>query len=257
MAAQAGVRYSIESPKEYIDTNLKGFANLLECCRSKKIQHLIYASSSSVYGGNTELPFSEDHNVNHPVSLYAATKKSNELMAHTYSHLFRLPTTGLRLFTVYGPWGRPDMALFKFTKSILEGEPIKIFNHGKMRRDFTYIDDVIECIMRIIDKIPISYNKLENRIYKSSESWAPYKILNIGNSDPIDLMKYIEEIENALGIKAIKEFHPMQDGDIKDTYADTTILEEWIKAKPKTDIKDGISNFVNWYKSYLKDSFKN
>ncbi len=252
LAAQAGVRYSITNPKAYINSNLVGFGNILECCRNSKINHLIYASSSSVYGGNKVLPFSEKHNVDHPISLYAATKKSNELMAHSYSHLYNIPTTGLRFFTVYGPWGRPDMALFLFTKAILTGEPIKIFNNGNMVRDFTYIDDIVESIFRLLKKPP---QKNENFNYKQQDcnnSWAPYNIFNIGNSQPIQLMDYIHELEISLDIKAKKQFLPMQDGDVQITSADTKLLENWINFKPKTTVKEGINEFVKWYKSYYE-----
>ena len=252
LAAQAGVRYSLTNPQAYISSNLEGFGNILECCRSSKINHLIYASSSSVYGGNTNLPFSETHNVDHPVSLYAATKKSNELMAHAYSHLFNIPTTGLRFFTVYGPWGRPDMALFLFTKAILSGEPIKIFNHGDMIRDFTYIDDIVESIFLIMQKIPKKNPNYLQGEENCHESWAPYKVFNIGNSKPINLMKYINEIEISLGIEAKKDYLPMQDGDVKATSANTELLEKWINYKPKTTVKEGIKKFVDWYKNYYE-----
>ena len=250
LAAQAGVRYSITNPKAYINSNLVGFGNILECCRNSKINHLIYASSSSVYGGNLVIPFSEKHNVDHPISLYAATKKSNELMAHSYSHLYNIPTTGLRFFTVYGPWGRPDMALFLFTKAILKGEPIKVFNNGNMIRDFTYIDDIVESIFRLLKKPP---QKNPNYNYKEQDcnnSWAPYKIFNIGNSQPIQLMDYIHELEISLDIKAEKQYLPMQDGDVQITSADTKLLENWINFKPKTTVKEGINKFVKWYKKY-------
>ena len=252
LAAQAGVRYSITNPKAYINSNLVGFGNILECCRHSKINHLIYASSSSVYGGNTVLPFSEKHNVDHPISLYAATKKSNELMAHSYSHLYNIPTTGLRFFTVYGPWGRPDMALFLFTKAILNKEPINIFNNGDMIRDFTFIDDIVESIYRLLKKTPkkdLEYNFKEQNCHNS---WSPYKIFNIGNSQPIPLMEYINELEISLKLKAKKNYLPMQDGDVKVTSAETKLLEEWINFKPKTSVKEGISKFVDWYKSYYE-----
>ena len=252
LAAQAGVRYSITNPKAYIDSNLVGFGNILECCRNTKINHLIYASSSSVYGGNTLLPFSENHNVDHPISLYAATKKSNELMAHSYSHLYDIPTTGLRFFTVYGPWGRPDMALFLFTKAILTGKPIKIFNNGNMIRDFTYIDDIVESMYRLLKKTPQKNEEYNSKKQDCCDSWAPYKIFNIGNSQPIPLMDYIHELERSLDIKAEKSFLPMQDGDVKITSADTKLLEDWIKFKPKTSVKEGINKFVDWYKSYYE-----
>ena len=249
LAAQAGVRYSLENPSAYISSNIEGFANILESCRKYNIKHLIYASSSSVYGGNKEMPFSENQNVDYPISLYAATKKSNELMAHTYSHLYKIPTTGLRFFTVYGPWGRPDMALFLFTKSIINNTPIKVFNNGEMTRDFTYIDDIIESLYRVINKIPNQDIDLDNR--SEVHSVAPYRIFNIGNSHPIKLMEFISEIENTLGIKAKKEFLEMQPGDVANTFADTTALEKWINYKPNTSVKDGITEFVEWYKNFF------
>ena len=249
LAAQAGVRYSLENPSAYISSNIEGFANILESCRKYNIKHLIYASSSSVYGGNKEMPFSENQNVDYPISLYAATKKSNELMAHTYSHLYKIPTTGLRFFTVYGPWGRPDMALFLFTKSIINNTPIKVFNNGEMTRDFTYIDDIIESLYRVINKIPNPNIDLDNR--SELKSIAPYRIFNIGNSRPIKLMEFISEIENSLGIKAKKEFLEMQPGDVANTFADTTALEKWINYKPNTSVKDGITEFVEWYKKFF------
>tara|TARA_Y100001968_G_scaffold288903_1_gene291519 strand:- start:6224 stop:7246 length:1023 start_codon:yes stop_codon:yes gene_type:complete len=250
LAAQAGVRYSLENPQAYISSNIVGFVNILECCRQYDVKHLIYASSSSVYGGNTVMPFSEKHSVDHPVSIYAATKKSNELMAHTYSHLYGLPTTGLRFFTVYGPWGRPDMALFLFTKAILNNEPINIFNNGKMIRDFTYIDDVIESLSRLIDKIPSKNNNFDKKSMSPSESWAPFKVFNIGNSTPTELMDYISEIEKNLGIKAIKNFLEMQPGDVQATSSDTSSLEKWIRFKPNTTIEEGVKSFISWYKKY-------
>ena len=250
LAAQAGVRYSIENPYAYVDSNIVGFINILEECRNNNIDHLIYASSSSVYGGNKKMPFSEAHNVDHPVSLYAASKKANELMAHTYSHLFNLPSTGLRFFTVYGPWGRPDMALFLFTKSIIENKAIKVFNNGKMIRDFTFIDDIIESIKRLIKKPPTKNNISDIENLKPDNSWAPYKIFNIGNSNPVPLMKFILTLENELGIKATKEYLPIQPGDVASTEADTNSLEEWVNFKPNTTIEDGISKFVNWYKEF-------
>jgi len=252
LAAQAGVRYSLENPNAYIQSNIVGFNNILEACRNFKIEHLLFASSSSVYGGNTKLPLSEKDNVDHPISLYAASKKANELMAHSYSHLYNLPTTGLRFFTVYGPWGRPDMALFIFTKSILENKPISVFNHGDMIRDFTYIDDIVESLIRLIKKHPkkdLTFNKLSPN---PSTSWAPYKIFNIGNSNPVRLLDYIAEIENNLKKKAIIDFVDMQPGDVKSTEADTTLLEQWISFKPKTSIKHGISEFIKWYKEYYE-----
>ena len=250
LAAQAGVRYSIENPSEYIETNLVGFSNILECCRNYKIKHLIYASSSSVYGGNTIMPFSEKHSVDHPVSLYAATKKSNELIAHSYSHLYNIPATGLRFFTVYGPWGRPDMALFLFTKSILEGKTIKVFNHGKMLRDFTYIDDVVESLIRIIYKPPIADISFDTDKPNPATSWAPHRIYNIGNSNPTPLMDYINAIENSIGVKAKKEFLPLQMGDVPETSSDCSELESWIGFKPKTSINQGVEKFILWYRSF-------
>ena len=250
LAAQAGVRYSIENPSSYINSNIVGFANLLEVCRRNDIEHLIYASSSSVYGGNKKLPFSEEHNVDHPVSLYAASKKANELMAHSYSHLYGIPTTGLRFFTVYGPWGRPDMALFLFTKSILKGEPIKIFNKGDMIRDFTFIDDITESLFRVINKEANSDSNFDYLQPSPSSSWAPYRIFNIGNSNPINLMDFISTIEEILGLKAKKEFLDMQPGDVASTSADTELLENWIGFKPRTSVKEGIKKFVDWYKDF-------
>ena len=252
LAAQAGVRYSLENPKAYIKSNIVGFLNLLEECMRNKIKNLLYASSSSVYGGNTSLPFSEDQLVDHPVSLYAATKKSNELMAHTYSHLYGIPSTGLRFFTVYGPWGRPDMALFLFTKSIISGETINIYNEGNMIRDFTYIDDVVESLVRLLDKpaTPDSFFNTDSPI--TCKSWAPHRIFNIGNSKPVPLMQYIHEIEKCLGKKAIKNFTKMQNGDVLITEADTSRLEEWIEFRPQTNISLGIANFIKWYKDFYK-----
>ncbi len=252
LAAQAGVRYSIENPYAYVDSNLIGFVNILEACRSFPVKHLLYASSSSVYGGNKIAPFSTNHNVDHPVSLYAATKKSNELMAHTYSHLYGIPTTGLRFFTVYGPFGRPDMAYFSFTKCILAGEPIKVFNHGNMERDFTYIDDIVEGIVKLIDKIPSSNKKWDESKDDISTSFAPYKIYNIGNNKPIKLMRFIQAVEDALGVEAEKIFMDMQPGDVLRTYADVSDLERDINFKPSTSIEEGIARFVNWYKEYYK-----
>ena len=250
LAAQAGVRYSIENPSAYINSNILGFSNLLEVCRKNNIQQLIYASSSSVYGGNKNLPFSEEHNVDHPVSLYAASKKANELMAHSYSHLYGIPTTGLRFFTVYGPWGRPDMALFLFTKSILNKEPIKIFNKGDMIRDFTFIDDITESLFRVINKKATSDSNFDYLQPSPSSSWAPYRIFNIGNSNPINLMDFISTIEEILGCKAKKEFLDMQPGDVASTSADTALLENWIGFKPRTSIKEGIKKFIDWYKDF-------
>ena len=252
LAAQAGVRYSIKNPYAYINSNLSGYGNILEMSRNYHVKHLVYASSSSVYGGNKKLPFSEEDSVDHPVSLYAATKKANELMAHTYSHLYNLPTTGLRFFTVYGPWGRPDMALFLFTKSIIEKKPIKIFNHGNMKRDFTYIDDIIESIFRVIKKIPKNNENFNMKYPSSSSSWAPYKIFNIGNSQPTLLMDFITAIENNLGIEAKKDFCDMQPGDVSCTSADTSKLEKWINFKPNTSVNKGIKEFINWYRDFYK-----
>ncbi|MGD9731515.1 MAG: NAD-dependent epimerase [Desulfamplus sp.] len=251
LAAQAGVRYSLENPHAYVESNIVGFVNLLECCRHHNIKHLVFASSSSVYGANKEMPFSVRHNVDHPVSLYAATKKSNELMAHTYSHLYNLPCTGLRFFTVYGPWGRPDMAYFLFTKAILEGKPIKVFNHGKMKRDFTYIDDIVEGVVRVMDRPPLpnpSWGKDIEQSPDPSSSWAGYKIYNIGNNNPVELIKFIEIIENTLDIKARKEFYDMQPGDVPATYADIDDLIKDVNFKPKTNLETGIKKFVLWYK---------
>ena len=250
LAAQAGVRYSIENPSEYIESNLVGFGHILEGCRHTKVEHLLYASSSSVYGGNTNMPFSENKSVDHPVSLYAATKKSNELMAHAYSHLYNIPATGVRFFTVYGPWGRPDMALFLFTKLIINNEPIKVFNKGEMIRDFTYIDDIVESLIRLLKK-PATGDKSFNTSYPNpSTSWAPHKIFNIGNSNPKKLMEYIEAIEDELGIKAKKILLPMQLGDVAATESNSTKLEEWINFKPNTPIKVGIRKFIKWYRDF-------
>ncbi len=250
LAAQAGVRYSIENPNEFINTNIKGFLNILEASKRHGVEHLIYASSSSVYGGNMQLPYSENNIVDHPVSIYAATKKSNELMAHTYSHLYSMPCTGLRFFTVYGPWGRPDMSYFLFTKSIISGEKINIFNNGNMSRDFTYIDDICESLKRIMNKIPSGEKDFDKNNPLIHSSWAPHKIFNIGNSKSIKLMEFIETIEDELGQKALKNFLPMQPGDVKSTLADTSLLEDWIDYKPSTTLKDGVKKFVNWYKSF-------
>ena len=250
LAAQAGVRYSMENPSAYIQTNLVGFSNILELSRNYPVKHLIYASSSSVYGGNTRMPFSESQNVDHPVSLYAATKRSNELLAHSYSHIYSIPATGLRFFTVYGPWGRPDMALFLFTKSILEGKPIKVFNHGEMTRDFTYIDDIVESIMRLLKKPPIQNKTFDTLNPNPDTSWAPHRIFNIGNSNPESLTDYIKAIESNLGIKANKEFLPLQPGDVPDTYSDCTSLETFINYKPNTSIEDGIRKFISWYRKF-------
>jgi len=250
LAAQAGVRYSIENPHAYVDSNIVGFVNLLEGCRHNAVEHLVFASSSSVYGLNTQLPFSVHHNVDHPISLYAATKKANELMAHTYAHLYNLPTTGLRFFTVYGPWGRPDMALFKFTKGILEGQPIDVYNRGQMMRDFTYIDDIVEGVIRVLDKIPEGNTAWSSDAPDPSTSPAPYKLYNIGNNNPVELMQYIETLEKMLGKTAIKNLLPMQDGDVRATYADVDDLVQDVGFKPETLIDEGIGRFVEWYKHY-------
>ncbi len=247
LAAQAGVRYSLTNPHAYIDANLQGFINILEGCRHNAVNHLVYASSSSVYGGNTTLPFSEHDNIDHPVSLYAATKKANELMAHTYSHLFRLPTTGLRFFTVYGPWGRPDMALFLFAKAIFEGRPIDVFNHGKMVRDFTYVDDIVEGLVRVLDKPAIADSKFDPSNPDPASSNAPYRVFNIGNNQPTPLMSYIEALERAMGKTATMNFLPMQMGDVPATAANTDELYAWIGFKPKTPIEVGVKNFVAWF----------
>lgn len=250
LAAQAGVRYSLTNPEAYIEANIIGFVNILEACRHHNIKHLAYASSSSVYGSNTQMPFSTSDNVDHPVSLYAASKKSNELMAHTYSHLFGIPTTGLRFFTVYGPWGRPDMALFLFTKAILENKPIQVFNFGEMMRDFTYIADIIEGVVRVIDHPPVANLTLDPNDVDPSKSKAPYKIYNIGNSAPVKLMDFITAIEKAIGKEAIKELLPIQPGDVPATYADCTALEAELGYKPNTSIDFGIGEFVKWYKQF-------
>jgi UDP-glucuronate 4-epimerase len=250
LAAQAGVRYSIECPAVYVDSNVVGFLNILEGCRHHGVEHLVYASSSSVYGANTKMPFSVHHNVDHPMSLYAATKKANELMAHTYSSLYNLPTTGLRFFTVYGPWGRPDMALFKFTKNILEGRPIDVYNHGNHRRDFTYIDDIVAGVIRTLDKIPSPNPEWSGDEPDSATSYAPYRLYNIGNNQPVELMHYIEVLEGCLGKKAIKNFLPMQKGDVPATYADIDALMRDVGFRPNTPIETGIANFVAWYREY-------
>ncbi|MEO1054481.1 MAG: NAD-dependent epimerase [Bacteroidota bacterium] len=250
LAAQAGVRYSLTNPKAYITSNIDGFLNIIEGCRHNNVKHLVYASSSSVYGANTKMPFSVQHNVDHPISLYAASKKSNELMAHTYSALFGLPTSGLRFFTVYGPYGRPDMALFLFTKAILEGEPIDVFNHGKMRRDFTYVDDIVEGITRLIPKAPSGDKEWNGDSPDPSSSFAPYKIYNIGNNQPVELMRFIEVIEDCLGKKAEKNMMPIQDGDVPETYANVDALMEMVDFKPATSIETGIQRFVDWYLNY-------
>ncbi len=250
LAAQAGVRYSIDNPHAYIDANLVGFGNILEGCRHAGVGHLVFASSSSVYGANTKLPFSEHDNVDHPVSLYAATKKANELMAHSYAHLYGLPCTGLRFFTVYGPWGRPDMALFKFTRGILEGRPIPVFNHGRMVRDFTYIDDIVEGVVRVIDRPAHPDPRWSGSQPDSATSYAPYRIYNIGNNRPVELMRYIEVLEQCLGKKAKLDLLPMQPGDVPATYADTHDLDRDVGFKPNTPIEVGVARFVEWYKGY-------
>jgi UDP-glucuronate 4-epimerase len=250
LAAQAGVRYSLENPHAYVDTNLVGFGNLLECCRHGQVEHFVYASSSSVYGANTAVPFSVHHNVDHPVSLYAATKKANELMAHAYSHLYGLRTTGLRFFTVYGPWGRPDMAYFLFTKAILEDRPINVFNNGKMKRDFTYIDDIIEGVWRVIHKLPEPDPHWNGDAPDPGTSYAPYRVYNIGNNQQVDLMHFIETLEKCLGKKAEKNFLPMQPGDVPATYADIDDLTRDTGFKPTTTIEEGLQHFVDWYREY-------
>ena len=250
LAAQAGVRYSLINPQAYVDSNIVGFVNILEACRHNKVGHLAYASSSSVYGLNESMPFSTSDNVDHPVSLYAASKKSNELMAHTYSHLFNIPTTGLRFFTVYGPWGRPDMALFLFTEAILKDEPIKVFNHGKMVRDFTYVDDIVEGIVRVIDHPPAGDPTWSGKDPNPSTSQAPYQIYNIGNNNPIELMAFIEAIEKALGKEAKKNMMPIQPGDVPATYANVQDLVDNLGYKPETTVQEGIDAFVAWYREY-------
>jgi len=252
LAAQAGVRYSLQNPHAYIDSNIVGFTNMLEGCRHAQVQHLVYASSSSVYGGNKKMPFSEHDSVDHPVSLYAASKKANELMAHTYSHLFGLPTTGLRFFTVYGPWGRPDMALFLFTKAILEGRPIDVFNHGDMMRDFTYVDDIVEGVVRVLDRVPQANPAYDAIAADPATSSAPYRVFNIGNNNPVRLLDFIGCIEDALGRKAEKRLLPLQDGDVPATYANTDALNDWVGFVPGTSVKDGIGRFIDWYRDYYK-----
>ena len=251
LAAQAGVRYSLENPHSYVDSNVVGFVNLLEGCRHNGVEHFVYASSSSIYGGNERMPYSEHDNVDHPVSLYAATKKANELMAHTYSHLFRLPTTGLRFFTVYGPWGRPDMAYFLFTKAILAGRPIDVFNHGKMRRDFTYIDDITEGVIRVLDRTPQADPGFDRQVPDPATSWAPYRVFNIGNNQPVELMVFIAALEQALGRTATKNFLPMQDGDVPATFADTSEIVREVGFSAGTPVDEGIRRFVDWYRSYM------
>lgn len=250
LAAQAGVRYSLKNPYAYVDSNICGFMNILEGCRHNHIKHLVFASSSSVYGANTKMPFSVHHNVDHPVSLYAATKKANELMAHTYASLYNIPCTGLRFFTVYGSWGRPDMAYFLFTKAIIEGKPIDVFNHGKMKRDFTYIDDIVEGVVRVIDKTPEPNAQWSGDNPDSASSYAPYRLYNIGNNNPVELMRFIEVVEACLGKKAEKNFLPMQKGDVHATYADIDDLVADVGFKPSTPIEKGIEEFVKWYRIY-------
>ena len=252
LAAQAGVRYSLENPQAYIDANIVGFVNILENCRHHDVKHLVYASSSSVYGAHTNMPFSIHDHVDHPVSLYAATKKSNELMAHTYSHLFNLPVTGLRFFTVYGPWGRPDMALFMFTRKILAGEPIDVFNYGNHKRDFTFVEDIVEGVTRTLDNVAAPNADWDPAKPDSATSSAPYRVYNIGNNSPVDLVRYIEVLEEKLGKKAIRNLLPLQPGDVPDTYADVSDLISDVGYKPETTIEDGIGHFVDWYRDYYK-----
>ena len=250
LAAQAGVRYSLKNPHAYIKSNIVGFTNILECCRHNKINHLVFASSSSIYGMNEKIPFSVNDSVDHPVSLYAATKKANELMAHTYAHLYGLPCTGLRFFTVYGPWGRPDMAYFSFTKAIMESTPIDVFNFGNMKRDFTYIDDIIEGVVRVMDKVPRPNLEWDRKNPDPGSSYAPYKLYNIGNHNPVELIKFIEILENNIGKKARKNMLPMQQGDVPITYADVDDLMKNVGFKPSTPLEEGLKKFVGWYKDY-------
>lgn len=252
LAAQAGVRHSIENPNAYIKSNLVGFGHILEGCRHHCIEHLVYASSSSVYGGNTNLPFQESQAVNHPVSLYAATKKANELMAHSYSHLYGIPAIGLRFFTVYGPWGRPDMAPMLFAKAILSGQPIRIFNNGKMYRDFTYIDDIVEGVVQVLNRPAETNDNFDKNSPDPATSWAPHRVFNIGNSNPIPLMSFINCLEKTLGVEAIKHFEPMQPGDVISTAADTRALEKWVGFKPSTPIEKGVEEFARWYRNYYQ-----
>jgi len=252
MAAQAGVRYSIKNPSAFLKSNLIGFCNLIQICREFSIDNFIYASSSSVYGGNKKYPFSEKDEVNHPVSLYAATKKSNELIAHSYSHLYNIPCTGLRLFTVYGPWGRPDMAPMIFTKSIIDGKPIKLFNSGNMYRDFTYVEDIAEIICKLIEKPAVSNINFNNEFPEPSSSWCPHRIFNIGNNNPIFLLDFINLLEKEIGKKAIFEYHEMQPGDLEKTSADITLINDWIGFKPKTKLNEGLKKFINWYKYFYR-----
>ncbi len=251
LAAQAGVRYSIDNPMAYVRTNLVGFANILEACRHQQVEHLVYASSSSVYGANTEMPLSVHHNVDHPLRLYAASKKANELMAHTYSHLYRLPTTGLRFFTVYGPWGRPDMALFKFTRAILADQPIDLYNHGQHRRDFTYIDDIVEGVIRVLDRVAAPNPDWSSAAPDSASSAAPYRLYNIGNNRPVELTHYIQVLEQCLGRQARKNLLPLQAGDVPDTYADVTDLTQDTGYLPSTQVEEGVARFVEWYRGYF------
>ncbi len=252
LAAQAGVRYSIENPNAYVDANLVGFGNILEGCRHSGVKHLVYASSSSVYGSNSKLPYSEHDAVNHPVSLYAATKKANELMAHSYANLYNMPVTGLRFFTVYGPWGRPDMAFFKFTRMMLAGEEIPVFNHGKMIRDFTYIDDIVEGVIRVIDRPATSNPQWSSDAPDPASSFAPYKVYNIGNSEPVELLHYIKVLEDSVGVKAKMNMMPMQDGDVKATQADVSDLVNDTGFKPSTSVEEGVKAFADWYREYYK-----
>jgi UDP-glucuronate 4-epimerase len=252
LAAQAGVRYSLQNPHAYVDSNIIGFMNILEGCRYSQMSHLVYASSSSVYGGNTRMPFSERDGVDHPVSLYAVTKKTNELMAHTYSHLYRIPTTGLRFFTVYGPWGRPDMALFLFTKAILEGRPIDVYNHGEMLRDFTFVDDIVEGVVRVVDKVATPDPLYDAAVAPPCTSNAPYRVFNIGNNRPVQLLDFIASIEEALQMTAIKNMRPLQNGDVPRTCADTDALRAWVGFAPSMPVEQGIARFVAWYRDYFK-----
>jgi UDP-glucuronate 4-epimerase len=257
LAAQAGVRYSIENPSAYIDSNIVGFTNILEGCRQNNVEHLVFASSSSVYGANTSLPYSAHQNVDHPLSLYAATKKSNELMAHSYSHLYRIPTTGLRFFTVYGPWGRPDMALFKFAQAIIEGSPIKLFNHGNHRRDFTYVDDIVEGIIRVLDHPATPEENWNSANPDPATSNAPYRIYNIGNSHPVELIDYISALEQALGKVAKKEYLPLQPGDVPNTHADIRELQQEFNYSPQIDVTTGVKQFAIWYQKYYSNILRN
>lgn len=254
LAAQAGVRYSIDNPQAYIDSNINGFMTILECCRHHPVRHLVYASSSSVYGANRKMPFAVTDNVDHPVSLYAATKKANELMAHTYSHLYGIPTTGLRFFTVYGPWGRPDMACYLFTEAIVNGKPIKVFNEGRMQRDFTYIDDIVDGVLGSLDRPPEADTVGATGPLDAGSSNAPYRVFNIGNNRPVPLMDFIRAIETALGLEAVKEYHPMQPGDVPATYADIDALKGWTGYTPVTPLQDGVNRFVEWYWQYTQTS---